>query len=316
MGDISVPEPFPISLIAGRYLIFDVNTVTYARREHSICGVLVGTIAHMSQQNVFLGVPMELMPEEARVLVEQGHAYIVDDVDVHKKGFLDMSREDRLAFLQTMDKEGMDAAVNNKKKAEERSEKALQNKGLARKVKENAARRASEALASGSSANDIEADAGTSLFDSPSRSVSPALSQSSGPLEPFFVTPTTSYPPLPTPSSRPSGSLPLVPRTYPLFAYLHSKGYFMTPGLRFGCNYTVYPGDPLRFHSHFLATGLDWDEEFDLLDIVGGGRLGTGVKKAYLIGGADPSTEASENSGPIPRAEDGVRAFSIEWAGL
>jgi len=47
----------------------------------------------------------------------------------------------------------------------------------------------------------------------------------------------------------------------------------MTPGLRFGCHYTVYPGDPLRFHSHFLATGADWDEEFDLLDIVGGGRL-------------------------------------------
>ncbi|KAF2493828.1 SEN34 subunit of tRNA-splicing endonuclease [Lophium mytilinum] len=316
MADISVPEPFPISQIANRFLIFDVDAVTYARREHNITGVLVGTIAHMSQQNVFLGIPLELMPEEARLLVEQGHAYIADDVDVHNKGFLEMNREDRLAFLQAMDKQGMDAALNNQKKAEERSEKALQRKGLARKVQENAARRASEALESSSAATPTDAEADTSLFDSPPRSASPAISQAPNGLDPFFVTPTTSYPRLPTPPISPTTPLPHVPRTYPLFAYLHSKGYFMTPGLRFGCNYTVYPGDPLRFHSHFLATGLDWDEEFDLLDIVGGGRLGTGVKKAYMIGGADTSTNDVSDKGSGRRTEDGVRAFSIEWAGL
>ena len=109
-----------------------------------------------------------------------------------------------------------------------------------------------------------------------------------------------------------SSPLPPVGNSYPLFRYLHSKGFFATPGLRFGCHYTVYPGDPLRFHSHYLTTGLDWDEEFDLLDIVGGGRLGTGVKKAYLIGGEDPDA-LSEEGGDGTKA---VRAFSIEWAGL
>jgi tRNA-splicing endonuclease subunit Sen34 len=78
------------------------------------------------------------------------------------------------------------------------------------------------------------------------------------------------------------------------------------PGLRFGCNYSVYPGDPLRYHSHFLATGLGWNEKFDLLDIVGGGRLGTGTKKAYMVGGEDPKA---------PK-EDNVRAFSVEWASM
>ncbi len=33
--------------------------------------------------------------------------------------------------------------------------------------------------------------------------------------------------------------------------------------------------------------GLDWEEEFDLLDLIGGGRLGTGVKKGWLIGGLE-----------------------------
>ena len=75
-----------------------------------------------------------------------------------------------------------------------------------------------------------------------------------------------------------ASSQPLVtispPRSYSLFAYLHRKGYFLSPGLRFGCQYLVYPGDPLRFHSHFLASGVGWDEEMNLMDIVGGGRLG------------------------------------------
>ena len=115
------------------------------------------------------------------------------------------------------------------------------------------------------------------------------------------------------------------------------------PGLRFGCHYSVYPGDPLRYHSHFLTTGLGWDEEFDLLDIVGGGRLGTGVKKAYLIGGEVTGGKEAEDSSKVEevtaqavpswnpalrpnRAEKEkkkpqvkvkpVRAFSIEWAGL
>ncbi|KAA8627627.1 tRNA-splicing endonuclease subunit sen34 [Pyrenophora tritici-repentis] len=123
-----------------------------------------------------------------------------------------------------------------------------------------------------------------------------------------FVTPTTSYPPLPTPAKDPAVPPPAVPDSYPLFRYLHSKGYYHMPGLRFGCHYNVYPGDPLRYHSHFAATGLGWDQKFDLLDVVGGGRLGTGTKKAYMIGGEDPEIVDDE--------QESVRAFSIEWAAI
>lgn len=99
-----------------------------------------------------------------------------------------------------------------------------------------------------------------------------------------------------------------MPDSYPLFRYLHSKGYYHMPGLRFGCHYNVYPGDPLRYHSHFAATGLGWDQKFDLLDVVGGGRLGTGTKKAYMIGGENPDVDSQE--------DESVRAFSVEWAAI
>jgi tRNA-splicing endonuclease subunit Sen34 len=149
----------------------------------------------------------------------------------------------------------------------------------------------------------------TSLFESeaaPSASNVNNTSSKSVFAQRQYITPTTSTPPLPTPPKDESRPLPVVPKSYPLFRFLHSRGYFFMPGLRFGCNYSVYPGDPLRYHSHFLATGLGWDEKFDLLDIVGGGRLGTGTKKAYMVGGENPKA---------PK-EDNVRAFSVEWASM
>jgi tRNA-splicing endonuclease subunit Sen34 len=105
----TVEEPFPISRVADRYLLFNIDVISHCRRNHNICGMLVGTIPNLSQQNVFLGIPVELMPEEARVLVEKGAAYIVDDAEEHKKTFKDMSREDRLKWLEEMDRRGNEA---------------------------------------------------------------------------------------------------------------------------------------------------------------------------------------------------------------
>jgi tRNA-splicing endonuclease subunit Sen34 len=182
---------------------------------------------------------------------------------------------------------------------------AAKNAALAAKLEKER----SEAAAVG---NNIAEDDEESLFASPAPSTpsiapSEALVTSSS-SSTMKITPTTSHPPLTT--STPSSPLPLpsVPVSYPLFKHLHSKGYFMAPGIRFGCRYTAYPGDPLRFHSHFLCDGMDWDQEFDLLTLVGGGRLGTGVKKGFLIGGAEDKVHVD--------GEEEVRAFCVEWAGM
>lgn len=510
-----VSEPFPISCIAGRHLLFDVDVISHVRRNHNICGVLVGTIPNLSQQNVFLGVPLELMPEEARVLVEGGHAYIVDDVETHRQGFQNMSRADRLKFLAEMDRQGTEAAKESLAAQELKKDVALKKKGLRTEApsfadstatvestktassvadstasdatvhvelpspassglgfimkgsgfldqrpvvntssapsvattpsvpsvsSESPSSVASEfgsfvdlgsimkgssfmnsvpvpvksavtaapasiapsistqtsdltsslsdlgSIMKGSSflepdsikiqrveveeattllvkedvaepeevaleENHLEeamqkefevvtaedpaevdlhevvppmvdttptpaedpqevepaaAPTSNSLFDAEPAAPAPAQTTKSAFSQRQYITPTTSTPPLPTPPKDPSRPLPVVPKSYPLFRFLHSRGYFFMPGLRFGCNYSVYPGDPLRYHSHFLATGLGWDEKFDLLDIVGGGRLGTGTKKAYMVGGEDPMAPKQEN----------VRAFSVEWASM
>jgi len=299
MADVTVPEPFPIFKVANRYLLYDINTVTYIRREHHICGVLIGNIPQANQQNIFSGIPLELMLEEARLLAEKGHTYIVDDVAAHKRGLKNLDTEEKTKYMHNLDREGFDAAIAVQRQAEEKKMKHFQKVG--RGVKKG---RSDEVFNhDGSEASDKY-----ELFDSPRASPLPAPSTSKT-VQPLLITPTTSSPLFQGYQNKSLAKIPEVPSSYPLFSHLHSKGYFISPGLRFGCQYLVYPGDPLRFHSHFLAVAYEWDEEIDLLDIVGGGRLGTGVKKGYLVGGVEPKEEDSQRS-------KSVRTLCFEWAAM
>lgn len=283
MASITVPEPFPISRVADRHLVFDINTATYIRREHHICGVLIGNIPQAGQQNIFNGIPLELMPEEARMLVEKGHAYLIDDVASHLQVLKLASKQEKLTYKQGLAQEGKAAAMAQRQEMASRKAKAL---------------------------DKIARSSPGAGSPSPSVPSTPALNEpSSQRLQPMLVTPTTSSTLMKASPPSPALPLPTVSTSYPLFAHLHSKGYFLSPGLRFGCQFVAYPGDPLRFHSHFLAVGAEWEEEIDLLDIVGGGRLGTSVKKGYLLGGA----ERKSNGG---QRDDEVRTFCFEWAAM
>jgi len=46
--------------------------IAVIRTEYRVCGTLLGTLPHLSQQNAFLGVPLVLQPEEAVLLVSKG----------------------------------------------------------------------------------------------------------------------------------------------------------------------------------------------------------------------------------------------------
>ena len=138
-----VIEPIPISLISGRYLLFDINTVTHLRRAHNICGVLMGTIPQIPQQNVFLGLPVELLPEEAKLLVEKEVAYIVDDARWHRDKFRSMITgsdetgvSDRKAYLASLRAQGRKARVAAEVTQAKRAEKGLAKQAILRASKE------------------------------------------------------------------------------------------------------------------------------------------------------------------------------------
>lgn len=350
-----IEEPFPIFLVAKRYVLYDINTISYIRRKYHIGGVLIGGLPQAPQQNVFLGIPLELMPEEARLLVEKGVAYIVDDVAEHKSAFIEhnLSADEKKAFLKNIKKQGVDATKVQQKAACDRKKDALKKiaekearsvgdwndipddmfsgprkpKGKKVRGQPGASQPASGTVTpsvlppvtrppSATIPASIDGGDDELLFSSVPPHPTPAMPSPApadrldNDMDALKITPTTSHPPLRTalPSYNRTLPLPEVTDSYPLFKHMHDKDYFLAPGLRFGCQYMAYPGDPLRFHSHFLCNGMAWDQDFDLLDIVGGGRLGTGVKKGFLVGG----TEKTQGQ----QSDESVRAFCIEWGGM
>jgi tRNA-splicing endonuclease subunit Sen34 len=294
-----VSLPVPISLVSGRYLIFSSDAVTYLRREHHICGVFTGTLPQAPQQNVFLGLPLQLMPEETKLLVDKGVARIVDDYRYHNDAMRLLLEQDKRKYLEDLSREGQTVSQFISEKKEQQREKALQKVAL--KAAQKAAARSSSTQAAG-----VENDEET-LFELPPRPDSAMTNSSSNVSSSMSITPSTTVPLLPAqPPAEYNMHTPKVPTSYAVFAHLHSQGYFLSPGLRFGCQYMAYPGDPLRFHSHFLVYGFERDQKVELMEIVSGGRLGTGVKKGFLLGfAAEPDDCYSE-----------VRTFSIEWAGM
>lgn len=96
---------------------------------------------------------------------------------------------------------------------------------------------------------------------------------------------------------------------YRVFDSLKRHGLVVSPGARFGGKFIVYPGDPLRYHSHMVVSSpLDYRQDpIEFRDIINGSRLSTTVKKIWVLSGIDKQQETEE---------DQVKFFSIEWAGF
>lgn len=319
-----------ITSVGGRYLVFEVKDVAALRRDHCICAVFVGTTPQNPNQNVFSSLPIELYAEEVKLLVEKGAAYVVDDGTSHLNQLSSMDSATRLAYLQSLKtRRKLFQKVANEQLAERKKVgEKMKAKSLAKSQAKEAAKAAQEQLertqsplepreAKDTGAKDLANDEALSFEDSFFSSATPSTSNNkkktprpsrsvTTPMQ--HITPTTSLDMLADPKAH---SVTIeTPRSYPLYKHLNSRGYYITPGIRFGADYSVYPGDPFRYHAHFMATSYGWDEDIAVLDLVTGGRLGTGVKKGFMIGGAPLQEPAVEDDG------DSVRAFTIEWAAM
>ncbi|GAB0138309.1 hypothetical protein EsDP_00006545 [Epichloe bromicola] len=282
------PELVRISNIAGRYLVFDPDAVARLRRYNNTNGTLVGTTPQQPTQNVFLGLPIELRPEEVCTLLRRNSAYVVDSVDAHNTTLRsDSSAASRRHFIKSLRRSKQAAHYTLAQRS------AQKGRGAARyeRSSEDVVRSCSSRIGDKHIAS---ADVDHVQHDNQNINVGH-----------LAVTPVSSATFLAF-----AGILQIdrTPVRDALCGFLQSRGQYMTPGLRFGAQYSVYPGDPLRFHAHFMANEYYWDEQIPILDIVGGGRLATAVKKAFLIGGRDTT---SETHGP-----DSIRTYSIEWAAM
>ncbi|KKA28320.1 hypothetical protein TD95_003027 [Thielaviopsis punctulata] len=271
-------EQVRISRIGARYLVFDYKHISRLRRDHNLCAVLVGTTPQNPSQNIFQGVPLEIGVEEASGLVSLGAGYIVDELQAHLHALDGPDSAARSSYLEDLDsrrRQFSSALEQDDKRKKREAQSFKKSKGQPKsgpaKTEENP--QSAMPVASG---------------NFPPTSLTPASSQSL------------------VESQRLSSTHK--PKVDYLWRWLQANSFYMTPGLRFGSHYSVYPGDPLRYHAHYLANSYEWSRPVPLLDLVGNGRLGTAVKKGFLIGGQAPD----ENGNP-----DGqFRAFTVEWAAM
>ncbi|AEO66760.1 uncharacterized protein THITE_2115130 [Thermothielavioides terrestris NRRL 8126] len=312
-----------ISRIAGRYLVFDIDDVVYIRRHHGICAVLTGTMPQNPTQNLFLSLPVELQADEARLLVDKGVGYIADELAEHMAQLTAADDSARKAYLQHLKQQRRHAQqVLDEERAKAQAMHLEKRKAAAASKAKALPPTSSSSEPSSSSSTTSTLEPEDSLFDpSPAPAAAAAPRPKQTPLP--GITPTTSTALLP---SATASSTPAVadtpapsPPSYPLYRYLNARGYYTTPGLRFGGDFSVYPGDPFRYHAHYLANSYGWHDEIPLLDLVTSGRLGTAVKKSFLFGAAVEGASEPGGGGAGVGGGDGkagVRVFCVEWAGM
>ncbi|KAF8212402.1 hypothetical protein K438DRAFT_1806454 [Mycena galopus ATCC 62051] len=307
-SDASGP-PIHLRVANKKAYVWDVEDIATIRSKHRLCGVFTGTLPHLSQQNLFLGVPMVLLPEEVVLLVENKLAVLVDDPKAYMQPTVsELQRwnlkEKELAQLRLTQ---LTTALSNSP--------AMMSDEAIKKRKERELKKQAAAAAKAAEAASL-AEPDSSIFTPAENATTP---QAAPDPQYTVVIPASStafqwyndsacfYT---TIQSAKEAGIWEYPSTLQerakcgVFRGLWEQGMYMGGGIKFGGDYLVYPGDPLRYHAHFSATVLE-SPTFPLtpMEIVAHGRLGTVTKKSHLLCGWDDEKKEATY-------------LSIEWAGF
>jgi tRNA-intron endonuclease len=68
-----------------------------------------------------------------------------------------------------------------------------------------------------------------------------------------------------------------------VYKELREKGYVVTPGIKYGCDFAVYENGPGRDHAPYVVQIMSGDAHLSAAEIVKAGRLASTVRKAFII---------------------------------
>ncbi|KAM0748138.1 hypothetical protein T439DRAFT_328126 [Meredithblackwellia eburnea MCA 4105] len=306
--------------------VWDIKDVQALRVQHHVCGILVGTLPQVSQQNVFLGLPLVLLPEEVALLVRNQLGIILDDNQAHRPptpGEYSYYHSSRLAAIEHQKRTSVALEAIRKAEAAEKYKDEIAAKQAERQEKKRK-KAEQERLARQTLGEFIvnvpELKEGEKTTGPPSSLKGKEKEEDDLATVPYTIITQPSSSDLPwydaeadnvsydtLQAAKTAGiwdypETPLQESRCQVFEDLWRKGYYMGGGLRFGGDFLIYPGDPLRYHSHFTLTTLTSPKTPIMpLDLVAYGRLATGVKKAHLLASWD-------------KEKGEATYFSLEWA--
>ncbi|XP_005462790.1 tRNA-splicing endonuclease subunit Sen34 isoform X1 [Oreochromis niloticus] len=249
-----------------------------AVRARGLVGVLLGSLPRTPRQNGRLGRPLLLLPEEEGLLMERRAAAALPDRCQQDGGGAELRQQYEEEEQRSFEEQSV-LALEDRKSALLRAMTGA----------ESGAASADEALQRRLQALDQN-------FTFPQSAMAVQLSTARAGL---------SY----CPEARaflqaygPTGAEPRCDIRYQVFRDLRGRGFYLTSAGKFGGDFLVYPGDPLRFHAHFIAVCVSLDESVCLLDVLAVARLGSNVKKTVLL--CSPGPDAS------------VCYTSLQWSGI
>jgi tRNA-intron endonuclease len=70
---------------------------------------------------------------------------------------------------------------------------------------------------------------------------------------------------------------------YSVYKDLRDRGYVVTPGIKYGCDFAVYERGPGVDHAPYIVQVKTSGEDLSARDIVEGGRLATTVRKTFIV---------------------------------
>lgn len=241
----------------------------YTLRAHfRICGALIGSIPSFPRQNDFLGLPMALTSEEAALLVEKGVCNLFELPNIISKP----SEEDQKVIKEL---------ESNSLSEQNEAMKKRKIEQLSQKIDIIIAGKRQKLLSKG--ITDVQLDKQTLLQEEINKlpTLVPAHALTHIPTEHYL---NIEKKEVDIDVLRPSivegeGAI-----KYKIFKHLWEKQHHITSGSKFGCDYLVYPGDPVRFHATYMIRCIyNQVGTFRPTEFVAFGRLSVAVNKLAVF---------------------------------
>ncbi|XP_065843655.1 tRNA-splicing endonuclease subunit Sen34-like [Oscarella lobularis] len=259
----------------GQALVWNADDATTLRKDFRIVGTPIGSLPRNSQQNLCLGLPLLLMPEQATLLQEKKIIRLRSyrEPQTMSQAQIDLFEKERQDSTKTQ--EVLVKGQREQIKADYLSGK-IEPKKKSKKQKKKEEEDASEEPKPKQPKLDKEAKPAP-----PQPCYNPTIK----------ITKADPFASLNSLTSCPEWTYPSKEQEilkYSIFKDLWEKDYYIASGAKFGGDYLIYPADPTLVHSHYVAIVKQWSESMTCFDVISSGRLGTKVKKNALYCSIDP----------------------------
>ena len=296
-GGVGNPE-FLLFLSNNEVFVWDKGAINTLRKDYRIVGSLVGSLPGNPRQNLFYSLPLVLLHEEAKLLLDKKLATLVvstppspsqDAVDCFQEE-RKANIEEQIEHLKKIKQQKLEqfAGVIEEARDKKRESGCLKRGHLSENVDDTSKKQCLEDSAKLED-DDIIKD---SLVNSKATQ-NPNSFQDIQPLETncesqdstlIYISCEQPLPLLKT--TKVQWTFPSTEQEsfrYKVFCDLWEKGYYITQGGKFGGDYLVYPGDPFRFHSYFVVSVIPWNKKLSPLELITIGRLGSSTKKTSVL---------------------------------